>query len=47
MELYRVEQIAEGDYGCEELPEARPSCAASPCGGRMGPPWWWKCPTRR
>ncbi|OUN69020.1 hypothetical protein B5G12_11745 [Faecalibacterium sp. An58] len=24
MELYRVEQIAEGDYGCEELPEGAP-----------------------
>ncbi len=24
MELYQVEQIAEGDYGCEELPEGAP-----------------------
>ena len=47
MELYRVEQIAEGDYGCEELPEDAPVLCSVTLQGPTAPPWWWKCPTRR
>ena len=45
MELYRVIQIGEADYGCEELPEGRRSSARSPWRGLRARSWSWKSPT--
>ena len=42
MELYRVIQIGEADYGCEELPEGAPVLCHVSLEGSAGESWTWK-----